>query len=192
MDFVTALGGIGAAFGLATSAGLNAYIPLLIVALVARFTDLIRLAEPYDLLTSWWVIGLLGVLLVVEMLVDKVPAIDSANDIVQTFIRPAAGAILFAANAGVINDISPVVALVAGLLLAGTVHTTKVAARPVVTATTAGMGNWFVSLLEDIAATIMSLLSVIVPILMLFASVLLVYLVVRLWRRRKRPAYAEA
>ena len=187
MDFITALGGIGAAFGLATSAGLNAYIPLLIVALVARFTNLIHLAEPYDVLTSWWVIGVLAVLLVIEMLVDKVPAVDSINDVVQTFVRPAAGAVLFAANAGVINDVSPVLALLAGVMLAGTVHTTKAAARPLVTASTAGTGNWLVSLLEDVAATVMSLLSIILPILMLFASIVLfIALGIRFWRRRQR------
>lgn len=188
MDFITALGGIGAAFGLATSAGLNAYIPLLMVALVARFTDLIHLAEPYDLLTSWWVIGVLAVLLVIEMLVDKVPAVDTVNDVVQTFVRPAAGAVLFAANAGVINDISPVLALLAGVLLAGTVHTTKAAARPIITASTAGTGNWLVSLLEDVTATFMSLLSIILPILMLFASILLIAVGIRFWRRRRQKA----
>ncbi|GAB4149703.1 MAG: DUF4126 domain-containing protein [Candidatus Promineifilaceae bacterium] len=188
MDFITALGGIGAAFGLATSAGLNAYVPLLMVALVARFTDLIHLAEPYDLLTSWWVIGVLAVLLVIEMLVDKVPAVDTVNDVVQTFVRPAAGAVLFAANAGVINDISPVLALLAGVLLAGTVHTTKAAARPIITASTAGTGNWLVSLLEDVTATFMSLLSIILPILMLFASILLIAVGIRFWRRRRQKA----
>ncbi len=186
MDFVTALGGIGAAFGLATSAGLNAYIPLLMVALAARFTDLIHLAEPYDLLTSWWAIGLLAVLLVIEMLVDKVPAVDTVNDVVQTFVRPAAGAVLFAANAGVINDISPILALLAGVLLAGTVHTTKAAARPIVTASTAGTGNWLVSLLEDVTATFMSFLSIFLPILMLFVSIVLIALGIRFWRQRRQ------
>ena len=62
MDIITALGGIGAAFGLATSAGLNAYIPLLTVALLARFTPLLNLNAPYDTLTNSWVIGVLIVL----------------------------------------------------------------------------------------------------------------------------------
>lgn len=192
MDAISALGGIGAAFGLATSAGLNAYIPLLIVALTARFTDLIRLAEPYDVLTSWWAIGLLAVLLLVEMLVDKVPAVDTVNDIVQTLVRPAAGALLFAANAGVISDISPILALAAGLLLAGGVHTAKIAARPVVTATTAGTGNWLVSLLEDIVAFFMSLLSVLVPVLMIFVSLAFLTILARFWRRRRTRLAAQA
>ena len=70
---------LATAFGLSTSAGLNAYIPLLVVALLAKFTPLITLSEPYDALTSWWVIGVLGVLLIVEILVDKVPVADTAN-----------------------------------------------------------------------------------------------------------------
>ena len=96
---IEAIAGIGTAFGLSGSAGLNAYIPLLIVALAARFPEgdpLLKLSEPYDLLASWWVIGLLVVLLAIEVLVDKIPAVDTINDTIQTIIRPVAGAILFA------------------------------------------------------------------------------------------------
>lgn len=186
---IQAISGIGAAFGLASSAGLNAYIPLLLVALAARFplTDpLLRLSEPYDVLGSWWVIGLLAVLLLIEMTVDKIPAVDSLNDIIQTFIRPAAGAVLFAANANVITEIHPVLALTAGLLVAGGVHATKGMVRPLVTATTAGTGNWFVSLVEDIVAFFMSLMAILLPILAGIAFLALVVFVVILYRRRKR------
>lgn len=186
---IQAISGIGAAFGLASSAGLNAYIPLLLVALAARFplTDpLLRLAEPYDVLGSWWAIGLLAVLLLIEMTVDKIPAVDSLNDIIQTFIRPAAGAVLFAANANVITDIHPVLALTAGLLVAGSVHATKGTVRPLVTATTAGTGNWFVSLVEDIVAFFMSLMAILLPILAGIAFLALAVFVAILYRRRKR------
>ncbi|HEX6385776.1 MAG TPA: DUF4126 domain-containing protein [Anaerolineae bacterium] len=186
---IQALGGIGAAFGLASSAGLNAYIPLLLVALAARFPladPWLRLSEPYDVLSSWWVIGLLAVLLFIEMTVDKIPAVDSLNDIIQTFIRPAAGAVLFAANANVITDVHPVLALTAGLLVAGGVHATKGTVRPLVTATTAGTGNWFVSLVEDIIAFFMSLMAILLPILAGIAFLALVVFVLILYRRRKR------
>ncbi|MCA9957471.1 MAG: DUF4126 domain-containing protein [Anaerolineales bacterium] len=184
-----AIGGIGAAFGLASSAGLNAYIPLLIVALAARFPlddPFLILSDPYNLIGSWWAIGLLAVLLLIEMTVDKIPAVDTVNDVIQTFIRPTAGAILFAANANVITDIHPVIAILAGILLAGGVHTAKGVIRPVVTATTAGTGNWFVSLVEDIVAFFVSLLSLLIPIFAgLFAIVGLV-LLVRAYRRRRQ------
>jgi uncharacterized membrane protein len=153
------------AFGLSASAGLNAYIPLLIVALLAKFTNLLHLNQPWDALTNWWVIGILAVLSVVEFFADKVPAVNHINDVVQTIVRPTAGAILFAASAKVVTDVSPVLSLVLGLLVSGSIHAVKsVAVRPVVTATTAGVGNVPVSILEDLVSTVVSLLSVIVPI----------------------------
>jgi uncharacterized membrane protein HdeD (DUF308 family) len=189
MDIITALGGIGAAFGLSGSAGLNAYIPHLIVALAGRFplsNPLIELAQPYDALTSWWSIGILVILLLIEMFVDKVPAVDSVNDVIQTFIRPAAGAVLFAANAQVITDISPIFTILAGLLLAGSVHVTKGVIRPVVTTTTAGTGNWLVSLIEDLIAFFVSILSVLIPILALLLTIFFLFLGFSWLRRRKQ------
>jgi len=190
----TALGGVSAAFGLAGSAGLNAYIPLLLVALAARFPlsgPWLNLAEPYDVMGSWWAIGILVVLLLIEMTVDKIPAVDTLNDGIQTFIRPTAGAILFAANANIINDIHPILALTAGLLVAGGVHAAKGAARPIVTAATAGTGNWLVSLLEDVAALFISLLSILLPLLAGLVFLVLAYFFIRWIRRRKkrRPVF---
>jgi len=153
------------AFGLASASGLNAYIPLLIVALTARFTTLITLNPPFDVLTNGWVIGALVVLLAIEIIVDKVPAADSVNDIIQTFVRPAAGAILFAASTNAIG-LHPVLAAILGLILAFGVHATKATARPVVTATTGGLGNAFVSVGEDIVATGVSLAAILVPLLL--------------------------
>jgi hypothetical protein len=189
MDIVVALGGIGSAFGLSTSAGLNAYIPLLVVALAAHFPvnePLLKLSEPYDLLGSTWVILVLLILLTIEILVDKVPAVDSLNDIIQTFVRPAAGAVLFAANAHVITDVSPVLALLAGLLLAGGVHTVKGVVRPAVTASTAGTGNWLVSLVEDIIAFFVSVFSLLLPILAALGLMVLFTLLFIFWRRRRQ------
>lgn len=188
MDIITALGGIGAAFGLSGSAGLNAYIPLLMVALAGRFPlndPFIELASPYDALSSWWAIGVLVVLLLIEMFVDKVPAVDSVNDVIQTVIRPTAGAILFAANAQVITDISPIITIIAGLLLAGSVHVTKGVIRPVVTTTTAGTGNWIVSIIEDVIAFFVSILSILIPILALFVTLFFLFVGFN-WLRRRR------
>jgi len=174
------------AFGLSTSAGLNAYLPLLIVALTARFTDLIKLEPPWDTLTSWWVIGLLAVLLVIEMTADKIPLVDHANDVIQTAVRPAAGAILFAASGHVISDVHPVLAMALGVLLAGGVHATKATVRPVVTATTGGLGNPVVSTLEDVAAFVVSVLAILVPVLTFLLLVIFAWWVWRWWRRRQQ------
>jgi hypothetical protein len=182
------LTGVLGAFGLSASAGLNAYIPLLVISLTARFTDLIHLREPWDALTSWWIIGLLLVLSLIEFFADKVPAVNHANDVIQTFVRPVAGAIVFAASANVITEVHPFLALGAGVLVSGAVHVVKSAAvRPAVTASTGGVGNVPVSVAEDIIATGLSILAIIIPILIAFVFILFTALIVWLfWRRNKR------
>lgn len=158
--------GIFTAFGLSASAGLNAYIPLLLVGLLAHYTDLIKLSSPWDTLANPWIILMLCLLVIIEMLADKIPAVNHINDLIQTIIRPAAGAIAFAASAKVVTDINPVLALASGLLIAGAVHVAKAGAvRPMVTATTGGAGNIPVSIAEDIVSTVLSILAIIVPIL---------------------------
>jgi len=177
--------GLLTAFGLAASAGLNAYIPLLIVALLGRYTTWFTLNPPWDALTSWWVIGALAILTLIEFFADKAPAVNHANDAIQTFVRPAAGAILFAASAGAVSDIHPIVAMIAGLLVAGGVHTVKAAAvRPAVTMTTGGAGNIPVSIAEDVVAFFLSLAAIILPIVVAALIIVITSLFVWwLWRR---------
>ncbi len=180
-----ALFGILTAFGLSASAGLNAYIPLLIVGVIAHYTDWIKLNTPYDLLANPWVLIVVGVLLIVEMLADKFPAVNHVNDAIQTLIRPAAGAIVFAASANVITGVHPVIAILCGLFVAGSVHTVKAAAiRPAVTATTGGAGNIPVSIAEDVIATVVSVLSIVLPILVVVFLILFVALIIWWIRRR--------
>src|SRR6478735_1580849 len=81
--------------GLSTAAGLNAYIPMLMLGLLARFTDVVNLPGGWSWMEDGWVLTILAVLLVVEVVADKIPALDSVNDVVQTFVRPAAGGIVF-------------------------------------------------------------------------------------------------
>ena len=178
--------GIFSAFGLSASAGLNAYIPLLVVALLARFTNLIKLQQPWDALASWWIIGLLVVLSLIEFFADKVPAVNHINDIVQTLVRPTAGAIVFAASANVLTEVSPILSLACGLLVAGSVHAVKSAMiRPAVTATTAGAGNVPVSMLEDVVSTVVSVFSVILPILVVVFLIILIAWIISSRQKRK-------
>ncbi len=176
---ITIISQLLTAFGLASASGLNAYIPLLVVALMARFTGWLKLSPPFDVLTNEWVIGALVVLLVIEIIVDKIPAADTLNDIIQTFVRPTAGAILFAASASAITDLHPVVAAILGLVLAFGVHAAKSVARPVVTASTGGVGNAFVSVGEDVVATGVSFAAIIVP--MVIGVILLLVVVIAAW-----------
>lgn len=183
--------GIFSAFGLSASAGLNAYIPLLIIAVLAKFSNLIVLKSPWNTLTSWWIIGILIILAAIEFFADKAPAVNHINDIIQTFIRPAAGAVAFAASANIVSDVHPVLSLALGLLIAGGVHTVKSAAiRPVVTATTAGAGNVPVSIAEDVVSALISFLSVVVPVIIACLLILVTsWAIFILYRRSRRSAH---
>lgn len=174
---------------LAAPAGLNAYIPLLAVALAERF-GWVHLREPFDGLGSWWVIGLIAVLLVVEVVADKVPAVDHANDVIQTVVRPAAGGLL-AVSASQQGTVEPVVLLVAGVLIAGGVHAVKATARPAVNVSTAGAGTPVVSTAEDVLSVIGTVLALLVPVLaaiLIVAAVVVAIVLIR--RRRRRPGGA--
>ena len=185
MDLLT---GIFTAFGLSASAGLNAYIPLLLVGVIGRYTDLMKLNAPWDTLSNPWIILMLSGLVIIEMLADKLPAINHLNDLIQTLIRPAAGAVAFAASANVVTDVSPVLALACGLLVAGSVHVAKAGAvRPMVTATTAGAGNIPVSIAEDIVSTVLSILAIVLPVLVgTLMVVLAAFIIWWLYRRANR------
>ena len=178
--------GIFSAFGLSASAGLNAYIPLFTIAVIAHYTDWFKLTAPYDTLANPWIIVLLGVLIIIEFLADKVPAFNHVNDLLQTFVRPVAGAIVFAASAKVLTGVSPALSLVCGLLIAGSVHVAKAGIyRPAVTATTGGAGNIPVSIAEDFIASLTSILALIVPVILACMLVLVTALVIWwLWRRK--------
>lgn len=175
--------------GLAGAAGLNAYIPLLGVGLLARF-GVITLAAPFDLLANTTVLVIVGVLLVLEVVVDKVPALDHANDLVMTFVRPATGALLFAAGSGAIAEVPAPLLLGAGLLTAFGVHATKAAARPVVNVGTAGLGAPVVSAMEDVLSVVVTALAIVAPLVVLLLAVLAAWAAVRVWRLvfRRRSA----
>ncbi|MRS11933.1 MAG: DUF4126 domain-containing protein [Actinobacteria bacterium] len=178
MELLTAL-------GLAVPAGLNAYIPLLAIALAQRF-EWLALKEPFDVMGEWWMIAVIGVLLVIEIVADKVPAVDHINDIIQTFIRPAAGGVVAVAVAGSATDVSPWLLVLAGVLLAGGVHAAKATTRPAVNVTTAGFGAPVVSAAEDVGAVILSAAAIVAPILVAFLAAGLAYSFWRLWQRKKR------
>jgi hypothetical protein len=177
--------GLFAAFGLAAATGLNAYLPLLIVGLLARYTHLVVLRAPWSALTHPLVLVFVGVLLAIEFTVDKIPAVDTVNDVIQTFFRPAAGAILFAASGNVISNLSPVLAMICGLFIAGGVHTAKAVARPAVTASTLGAANPVVSLAEDAVSGATTVLAVVAPAVLAALVLLAIYLIVR-WRHERK------
>jgi hypothetical protein len=176
--------------GLAAPAGLNAYIPLLALALADRATSRVTLHAPYDVLSSNLGIAILIVLLTIEITVDKIPGVDHINDLMQSVVRPAAGAIAAVAATGGVVMINPAIMVLVGVVLAGSVNAVKVTTRPAVTLGTAGILNPVVSLVEDAVAVMASLVAIflpflVIPFLALFAvsSILLLRRVRRLRSR---------
>jgi uncharacterized membrane protein len=193
--------------GLAASAGLNAYIPLLTMGLLARYTNLIDLPSGWQWLGNGWVMVILAVLLAVEVVADKVPVVDHVNDVVQTVVRPTAGGLAFGAGStsetvtvsdpGHFFSSSQWVPVVTGVLIALGVHLLKSAARPVINATTAGFGAPVASTAEDATSVVMSLVAIILPVLVLafvvgLAAFLFWFLRRRKDRRRERQAARAA
>ena len=151
--------------GLAAPAGLNAYIPLLALALADRATSRVTLHAPYDVLSSNLGIAILIILLTIEITVDKIPGVDHINDLMQSAVRPAAGAIAAVAATGGVVMINPAIMVLVGVVLAGSVNAVKVTTRPAVTLGTAGIFNPVVSLVEDAVAVMASLVAIFLPFL---------------------------
>lgn len=177
--------------GLSAAAGLNAYIPFLIVALIARFTDIINLPENFAWIESNWAIGIAVVLLLSEFVLDKIALVDTINDAVGTVIRPATGGLIFAAttaaedieqNSAFFQD-NPWVGIVLGVITAGVVHGGKALSRPVINGATLGMGTGLVSTAEDSASVALSFAAIFAPILVIVFLLGLVALAVWLWRK---------
>lgn len=182
--------------GLATAAGLNAYIPLLALGLLARFTDLVALPHTWAWLENGWVMAIVAVLLAVEVVADKIPALDTVYDMIQTFVRPTAGGIVFgsgtAAQTSAVTDPGAFaqsgqwVPVAIGVVTALAVSLTKSAVRPAANVATAGVAAPVLSTLEDVTSIGLVFVAVLLPVLVLVALALMVWAAVALLRRRRR------
>lgn len=175
--------GTASAFGLAAATGLNSTLPLLFVGLAARF-GLLTLGTPYDALSSDVALIGLAVLALGEIAADKFPGADSIVHVVQGPLTMAAGAILFASQSSMIQDVSPGLAILVGLLTAGGVHSLRAMVRPVVTVATMGLGGPVVSAAEDVGAVGLTLLALIAPFVAIVVLVVLVAVAARLVVRK--------
>jgi len=182
--------------GLAVAAGLNAYIPLLILGLAGRGFDFVELPSAWTWLENPWVLVILGVLLIVEVVADKVPVIDSINDWVQTLVRPVAGGIAFgtgaASETAVVSDPASFftsnawVPVAIGVVLALGTHAAKMLARPALNAATAGAAAPVVSAAEDVSSVLLSFMALLVPVLGILTLFGLIFLVILRIRRSQR------
>lgn len=180
---------------LASAAGLNAYVPLLVLGLADRFTTLVELPTAWSWLSGWPALVILGVLLVVEVVADKVPVVDSVNDVLQTVVRPASGGLVVGAGTAGEQVVDSgawtgtnwwAVALGVGIALA--VHLLKAAVRPALNAATLGIAAPVVSTAEDASSVVLSILALVVPVLAVLGAVAIIVVLVRLVGRRRRTS----
>ena len=166
------------ALGSAWTSGINLYATVSVLGLLQKFTS-IELPGGLDVLENWWIIGIAGGLYIVEFVADKVPYVDSVWDVVHTFIRVPAGAIV---AYSAMTEMDPAIAIGAGLIgggLALSSHGTKAALRAGANLSPEPVSNWVLSIVEDIIAFVGAILAVIAPILI--AIVLLIFVVFFLW-----------
>ncbi|MBW8171982.1 DUF4126 domain-containing protein [Ornithinimicrobium sp. Arc0846-15] len=180
--------------GLSAAAGLNAYIPFLIVALVARYTEVINLPAQFAWIESGWAIGIAAVLLASEVVLDKIAVVDSINDAIGTVIRPATGGLIFAATQAAEDfeqgstffSENPWIGVVLGVATAGVIHAGKAVSRPLINAGTLGAGAPVASTAEDGVSIGLSLIAIFLPVLVIFALLLMVVAALALWRQASK------
>jgi hypothetical protein len=148
---------------LAAAAGLNAFLPILGLALADRFTDYVDLPQPYSIISSVAGIAILLALVTIDLIADKVPRVDHLNDLINSPIRPAAGMFLMMAAVAGQDEMHEVVAMFIGLLVAGAVHVYKSISRTRITLATDGLANPMVSLVEDGISGMTTLLAIVAP-----------------------------
>ncbi len=148
---------------LAAAAGLNAFLPLLGLALADRFTNYVNLPQPYNIISSVGGIAILLVLVTIDLIADKIPRVDHINDLINSPLRPASGMFLMMAAVSGQGEIHEVVAMFIGLFVAGAVHVYKAVSRTRITVASNGLANPMVSLIEDAIAGMTTLLAIVFP-----------------------------
>jgi uncharacterized protein DUF4126 len=189
----------GTSYGLAFASGVNAYLPLLSFAIAARWFHLYKVNPHFAFITQDWFMVALLILALADLFADKIPGVDHVWDAIHTVLRPIAGALVAAASDSQVSGAGIPITFLLGAAVAGMTHTTKATTRVVSTATTAGLGNIVLSILEDVAAVITILLSLFAPYIMVIVIILfaLIFLlsaprIIRaLTRRRRREAISR-
>ncbi|MGH9882557.1 MAG: DUF4126 domain-containing protein, partial [Pyrinomonadaceae bacterium] len=162
MSFISTL---AIAMGASWVSGINLYACVATLGLLSRFANL-QLPGELQVLTSWWVIGVAAGLYVVEFLADKIPVVDSTWDVIHTFIRVPAGAILGAAAFGDFDKSVQVSAFLLGGGLALTSHGTKAATRAIINTSPEPVSNVVASTLEDLLAIVSIVSAAFFPVLL--------------------------
>jgi hypothetical protein len=182
---VETLSATALAGGLSWASGLRLYMTLFMAGAMAR-AGWLELPSALQVLASPWVLGVTGVLLVLEFLADKIPGVDSAWDAVQTFIRIPAGAILSVAALGQMDPAWTTIAALLGGTLAASAHFTKAGSRALINTSPEPFSNWAASFSEEAVVATGLWAAFFHPwlwfVLLALFLVLTVWLLPKLWR----------
>jgi hypothetical protein len=183
--WATVVPSLAMGIGLAACAGIRAWLPLLLAGALARW-DVITLGSSFEFISSDRALILFGIATVVEILGDKIPAVDHTLDTLSTALRPLAGSLLAASVLWQVSD--PLTALALGVAVGAPTslvpHAAKSLMRAASTTLTGGLANPLISVLEDVIAFALFVLTVLVPVLVAGALVLIGLLVARRLARR--------
>jgi hypothetical protein len=166
------------ALGTAWTSGINLYATVSVLGLLQKFSA-IELPGGLEILDNWWIIAIAGGLYIIEFVADKVPYVDSVWDVVHTFIRVPAGAVMAFAATAETNSTVMIIATLLGGGLALSSHGTKAALRAGANLSPEPVSNWALSIVEDIIAIVGTVLAVIAPFLI--AIVLIIFTIFFLW-----------
>ncbi|MGW0183009.1 DUF4126 domain-containing protein [Nocardia sp. NPDC003345] len=175
--------------GLAAACGFRAFLPLLMLSAAAHFDLLgLDLNDSFAWIGSTAALLTLSVATAAELLADLVPFVDNALSLVGNLTGPIAGAI---AAGSVFEAADPATAAIAGIIVGAptalTFSATQTGVRAAGTATTAGVANPVISVVEDVLAFVLVLLAILLPIvvpLALCGLLLIGWRTVRRFRRR--------
>ncbi len=181
---------LGRTLGFSLAAGVNVYATVALLGLASHY-GWVELPEQFRVFDNPWVIGIAGLLYVVEFFADKIPWFDSVWDAVHTFIRPAGGALVAVAALGQASPlVAGLVALLGASVAAGS-HLTKASTRVAANTSPEPISNWLLSLTEDVAVIGLTLFTMKFPVLALAVSLVILLAIAllarKVWRWASRP-----
>jgi hypothetical protein len=174
MDLISTL---GLAMGSSWVSGINLYAAVATLGLLNRFAHL-QLPGELSAVSNWWVIGVAIALYLIEFFADKIPYLDSAWDVVHTFIRVPAGAAMAAASFGDYDKSIQVIALLLGGGIALSSHGTKATSRMAINTSPEPASNIVTSLVEDVVAVGSVFLAVFYPVVIIIIVVIFVVIAI--------------
>ncbi len=159
---MTALETLALTLGTSFASGINLYATVAALGLLHRF-EVFQLPEPLQVIAHPIVLGVAIALYAIEFTADKIPYVDNVWDVIHTFIRPVAAAVLAYGALAEMPDAWRVIAALLAGSVALTSHSSKASTRAAVNASPEPVSNWILSLLEDGVALFLTWLAVTHP-----------------------------